>query len=221
VSYSKTFSYLFNQVAKEKKASHKRYSKTEDFLFPTDYTWCAQPWKPAVKIPQLEELISAFKGTEVPIAGGAVLGAYLAVAYGDVDIFPLSKTCILTAQDTLVNLGYKRVDDFPHCDNFEHPADVYRKVQVIKAHTDIYAGNLESKIAFMLSRFDLSICQIAVLNGETVSNRTALNDMKTRTLRCTDTVCLASLMHRIEKYKKRGFKIIDEEDFNEHSKQIQ
>lgn len=183
-----------------------------------DYFWgeSASPhvkkWLPQARIPQLETLIELFNGMEVAIAGGSVLASYDAVEYGDIDVFPLNAHVIIQLDNVLTNFGYKKKDDNDGLLLYEREDSASRPVQVCLLHIDVL-GDVQK----MLSRFDISICQMAILNKELHTNTITLQDIRARVLRVNKTMNINSLISRLVKYNKRGYSIIDAR-YNEDTK---
>jgi len=177
----------------------------------SDYFWGEgeidqlRPWEPKARIPQLETLIEVFNGTPIAIAGGAILGSYAAVEYGDIDVFPLTPDAIPQAQKLLTDIGYKCFHDEEFSKQYKRAGSSSRVVQLITVHADVNGA-----VQKVLRRFDLSVCQLAVLNRMLYSNTTSLKDVQSKVLRVRGTLSVSSLINRIIKYHKRGFDIIDE-----------
>lgn len=161
-------------------------------------------WEPKAKIPQLETLIEMFDKVSVAIAGGAVLGSFAAVPFGDIDVFPLSKPAITSAKSILSNLGYKETKTSKHSLLYERAGSHYSPVQVILLHTDT-----NNKVQGLLNRFDLSICQVAVYGKKLHSNTIAIDDIKMKMIRIMKTMSIYSTVQRVDKYQQRGFGIVD------------
>jgi hypothetical protein len=192
--------------------------------FAADYFWGDKPkphkahWKPKAKIPQLETLIDVFKGTDILIAGGAVLGSLDAVEYTDIDVFPLTLKAVSKAEKLLVGLGYKKTSQEDHFLMYERTVSSARPVQIILMHTDV-DGDPQK----VLNRFDLSVCQVGVFNGQLVSNDIAMEDIHEKVLRALTTMNVNSLFKRVMKYNGRGYGVIDgltEEEKKEEDKRL-
>lgn len=168
-----------------------------------------RPWEPKARIPQLETLIEVFNGTATAIAGGAILGSLAAVEYGDIDLFPLHPAAIPEAKTLLENLGYKCTKSEDFCSEYRRAESSQRVVQLTTVHADCNGA-----VQQLLRRFDISVCQVAVLNKMLYTNTTSLKDIKGKILRVRGTLSVASLVNRIFKYQDRGFKIIDYENNN-------
>lgn len=160
-------------------------------------------WKRKAKLPQLETLIELFNGTDIAIAGGAVLASLDAVEYTDIDVFPLTLAAVDEATNLLVNIGYKETEENEHFLLYERPGSSSRPVQVVLLHTD--TGNVHT----VIDRFDITVCQVAVLNKKLHSNTVALEDIRRRNLRVSSTLNISALMVRLSKYNKRGYSAID------------
>jgi len=157
-------------------------------------------WSPKARIPQLEELINSFKGVDVAIAGGAVLGALDAVEYTDIDVFPLTTKGVIDAETKLNTLGYTKTEVKDHYWMFTKEDSCCRPVQLILVHTDV-----QRDVQRLLNRFDLSVCQVAVYQNVLHSNTIAMRDIKLKYLRVTGTSNVGSLLVRLTKYAKRGY----------------
>lgn len=198
--------HSLKQALKAKEKVLNSLAKKNRYLFPLpeDIGKVTAPWSPIAKLPQLEELIEAFHTTGIPVAGGAVLASFAAVGYEDIDVFPVNELQLEKTKQILTEqLGYRLEEDLEHAANYEHPSGAYRKLQVVKIHIDC------NDPYEVIRRFDLSICQIAVIDKMLLSTTVALEDINSRILRCMGTISLHSFMHRVEKYRGRGFKLAD------------
>jgi hypothetical protein len=186
---------------------------TRDFYWGEKSEPVTKDWKPKAKIPQLENLIDVFNKTFTAIAGGAVLGSYHAVEYGDIDLFPLEEKAVQQAKDILTNMGYRETS----CDDsscvYERGSSSFRKVQLVLLHTDA-----KRQVQTLLNRFDISVCQVAVYGGKLHTNTVALDDIRLNLIRTRNTLNIGSLWNRINKYYQRGFNIIDMEEPDKKSK---
>ena len=161
-------------------------------------------WQPKVNFPQLEEIIKALDGKSIPVAGGAILGCWMAKEFDDIDVFPLTDEGVKLAKLTLAGLGYKPGRESDKVIDLVHANSFYRKVQIILAHTD--AGDVYE----LLRRFDLTASMVAVMDKKFCTNHLAQADITKGILRVNTTLSVDSLLRRIEKYKRRGFKLFDE-----------
>lgn len=161
-------------------------------------------WTPKAVIPQLETLVDVFNKTSIAIAGGAVLGSYAAVEYGDIDVFPLNKLAIREAKVLLENLGYKEDVVTEYSITYRRPGSHNRPVQVVFVHTDV-----KDDVQKLINRFDLSVCQVAILGAKFHSNSISLEDITIGALRITGTMNIYGTVARIDKYQRRGFGILD------------
>ena len=161
-------------------------------------------WTPKAVIPQLETLIEAFDKTSTAIAGGAVLGSYAAVPYGDIDLFPLCKYAIKQAKQILIDLGYRETESSEFSLIFRRAGSHNKPVQMILLHHDA-----DKNVQTLLNRFDLSICQLAIYGKQLHTNSIALRDVKVGAIRITGSLNIYSTLARVDKYQLRGFGIID------------
>lgn len=181
-------------------------SKEQMFLFPEDFHEVSGNWAPKAPFPQLEELRETLDEEDILIAGGAVLGSYAAISFNDIDLFPLNKGAADEAREFLRVLGYKVQKEEAHAEYYNHAADVYRPVQLIRVHTD--TGSPYQ----VLRRFDLTLCQIGLYKGRMISFERSMKDIKDRIIRVNMTVSVDNMIKRIEKYKGRGFRVFDEQE---------
>jgi len=173
------------------------------YMWGENKRWVTMQWDPKIIFPQLEKLRESFKDTnEVAIAGGAVLGCWKAKQFDDIDIFPLTTTGKEQAQLILKAENYYEEKKAKYCIYYGHRDSSNRKVQLILLHTDT------KRCSSLLSRFDLSICQVALLAGKLYTNNITIKDIKNELIRVTGTLNVNNMLARIEKYKSRGFKTI-------------
>ena len=210
MSYEKSF---LTELAKDSSDGYGRPKRLKsDYYFKENDSQVSKPWRPRVNHPQVKELIGAFKKQSTMIAGGAILGCLEALEFGDIDVFPLDATALENCDSILEELGYKMESQLPYSRMYLHQQSAYRHVQVLTIHTDVKDGWQ------LLRRFDLSCAQVGVLNGNLLSFTHSLQDIRKRTLRVCGTLSIKSLLDRLEKYQKRGFKFYD--DDNSETKKV-
>jgi hypothetical protein len=178
-----------------------KHSKT---LWPKEASWLSVTWNPKARFPQLDELIEALNSVKTVIAGGSILGCIAAIRFNDIDLFPFKEAAVEETKNILSKLGYSESYSNKCVLGYSHRSNVYKPVQLLCTHTD--AGSPEE----VLRRFDLSIVQFGVQGGKVVTNSVSQADLKSKTLRVVGTVSINSMIKRVEKYKRRGFKVLDE-----------
>lgn len=183
--YFKQTSYIYHTVDLEDEFIKKRFHPINKFI---DF-----------------EYIHTILPTGAVIAGGYVLSAMRnkPAIVNDIDIYSLNEDMFLELSSNLENAGYtKKVSTNSHKYVFADTWEKARRLPVQLVRTMWFESP-----EHVIDTFDFTACQFALQNGFLIYNPLSVFDVTTNKLILHRINFPGSILKRVTKYEKKGFKI--------------